>query len=154
MNFRVERVVSACGPPHVVHGAESPKMNRLNSLISSWRAALVAGLVLAPCALAAPAWARPETIRAGVSYYSDELIESGPVRDIGVERNYEEVFKLYSYYEVLYDESERVVRCLEYKRGEVIREDTYRYAADGSLLEHVTDPPNKSAKPVSAPKSD
>jgi hypothetical protein len=129
-------------------------MNRLNSVILSLRAALVSGLVLTPCALAAPASARPETIRAGVSYYSDEVIESGPVRDIGAERNYEEVFKLYSYYEVLYDESERVVRCLEYKRGEVIREDTYRYAADGSLLEHVTDPPSKAANPVSPPNSD
>ena len=129
-------------------------MNRLNSAILSLRAALAAGLVLAPCALAAPASARPETIRAGVSYYSDELIESGSVRDIGAERNYEEVFKLYSYYEVVYDESERVVRCLEYKRGEVIREDTYRYAADGSLLEHVTDPPINEVKSTSPPSSD
>jgi len=109
---------------------------------------------LGPCTLPTLARARPETIRAGVSYYSDELIESGPVRDIGAERNYEEVFKLYSYYEVLYDESERVVRCLEYKRGEVIRKDTYRYAADGSLLEHVTDPPSKAAKPAPSTKSD
>jgi hypothetical protein len=129
-------------------------MKRLNSVILSLRAALVSGLVLAPCALAAPASARPETIRAGVSYYSDELIESGSVRDIGAERNYEEVFKLYSYYEVVYDESERVVRCLEYKRGEVIREDTYRYAADGSLLEHVTDPPINEVKSTSPPSSD
>ena len=121
-------------------------MNRLNSTFSSLSAALAAGLVLIPCALVSPASARPESIRAGVSYYSDELVESGPVRDIGVERNYEEVFKLYSYYEVLYDESERVVRCLEYKRGDVIREDTYRYAADGSLREHITDPPLKDAK--------
>jgi len=129
-------------------------MNRLNSTFSSLSAALAAGLVLIPCALVSPASARPESIRAGVSYYSDELVESGPVRDIGVERNYEEVFKLYSYYEVLYDESERVVRCLEYKRGAVIREDTYRYAEDGTLLEHVTDPPIKEGKPVTLPGSD
>ena len=129
-------------------------MNRQSPTISRMRAALLAGLVLAPCVLPALASARPETIRAGVSYYSDELIESGPVRDIGAERNYEEVFKLYRYYEVLYDESERVVRCLEYKRGDVIREDTYRYAADGSLLEHVTDPPRKEVKSGSPPSSD
>jgi len=129
-------------------------MKRLNSLILSLRAVLAASLVLTPCTLVAPASARPETIRAGVSYYSDELIESGSVRDIGAERNYEEVFKLYNYYEVVYDESERVVRCLEYKRGDVIREDTYRYAADGSLLEHATDPPIKEAKSASPPSSD
>ncbi|MBW2541650.1 MAG: hypothetical protein JRF15_06125 [Deltaproteobacteria bacterium] len=128
-------------------------MTRLNSTPLSLRAVLLSGLLLALCAMAAPASARPETIRAGVSYYSDELIESGPVRDIGTERNYEEVFKLYRYYEVFYDESERVVRCLEYKRGDVIREDTYRYAEDGSLLEHVTDPPRREAKPEASPDS-
>ena len=81
------------------------------------------------------------------------MIESGPVRDIGTERNYEEVFQLYRYYEVFYDESERVVRCLEYKRGDVIREDTYRYAEDGSLLEHVTDPPRREVKTEASPDS-
>ena len=128
-------------------------VNRLNSAYSNLRVVLGSGLVLAFCALPALASARPETIRAGVSYYSDELIESGPIRDIGAELNYEEVFKLYSYYEVFYDESERVVRCLEYKRGDVVREDTYRYASDGSLLEHITDPPSKAAKPTSSTNS-
>ncbi len=129
-------------------------MNRRNSAILSLRAAFVSGLVLAPCALPALASARPETIRAGVAYYSDELIESGPVRDIGAERNYEEVFKLYTYYEIRYDETARVIRCLEYKRGEVIRKDTYRYAADGSLLEHITDPPSEPVKPAQLPGSE
>jgi len=115
------------------------------------RMALAAGLALIPCGLPTPASARPETIRAGVSYYSDELIEAGPVRDIGVERNYEEVFKLYHYYEVVYDENARVVRCLEYKRGEIIREDTYRYAPDGSLLDQLTEPPSQSPKPAPTP---
>ena len=127
-------------------------MSHANSRASKRRAALRVGLVLAICGLPASTSARPERIRAGMSYYSDELIETGPVRDIGAERNYEEVFNLYRYYEVLYDESERVVRCLEYKRGEVIREDTYRYAVDGALLEHVTDPPTEAA--ATAPSID
>jgi hypothetical protein len=126
---------------------ESPKLNRR---ILLRRAALAFGLAVALCALPALTSARPERIRAGVSYYSDERIEAGPVRDIGAELNYEEVFKLYRYYEVVYDESERVVRFLEYRRGEVIREDTYRYAPDGSLLEHVSDPPGE---PAPSPKS-
>jgi hypothetical protein len=121
---------------------------RPNSAILRWWVALVSGLLLAPCALPSLAWARPEAIRAGVSYYSDELIESGPVRDIGIERNYEEVFKLYTYYEVLYDESDRVIRCIEYKRGEVIRTDHYRYAGDGSLGEHLIEVPGEPAKPA------
>lgn len=126
-------------------------MNRLHSATSNASAALFCGLVLALCASSAPASARPERIRAGASYYSDELVQTGPVRDIGAERNYEEVFQLYRYYEVRYDEHERVVRCLEYERGEVIREDTYRYAEDGSLLEHVTAPAAKSRKPSAVP---
>jgi len=126
-------------------------MQRRNPAIFGLRVAVFFGLVLTPCALPSQAAARPEKIRAGVSYYSDELIESGPVRDIGAERNYEEVFKLYHYYEVVYDDLERVIRCLEYKRGAVIRTDSYRYAADGSLLEHITVPPRETPKPVSSP---
>ena len=118
-------------------------MNRLHSPTSNASTVLICGLALALCTPNAPASARPERIRPGVSYYSDELVETGPVRDIGAERNYEEIYQHYRYYEVLYDEAERVVRCLEYERGEVIREDTYRYAEDGSLLEHVTDPPGE-----------
>lgn len=128
-------------------------MNRVYSPNSNASAVLICGLALALCAPTAPASARPERIRAGVSYYSDELVETGPVRDIGAERNYEEVYQHYRYFEVVYDASERVVRCLEYERGEVIREDTYRYAEDGSLLEHTTDPPAKSAKPTDEPTS-
>jgi len=130
---------------------EKSKQPRPHSAIFRWRVALVSSLVLAPFALPSLARARPETIRAGLSYYSDELVESGPLRDIGAERNYEEVFKLYSYYEVLYDEKERVIRCLEYKRGEVIRTDHYRYAEDGSLEEHVIEIPGKPAQTAPLP---
>ena len=129
-------------------------MLSLHSPTSNSSAVLICGLALALCASTQPASARPERIRAGVSYYSDELVATGPVRDIGAERNYEEVYQLYRYYEVVYDEAERVVRCLEYERGEVIREDTYRYAEDGSVQEHVTDPPRKSPKPAAAPTED
>lgn len=127
---------------------------RVNSRNLRWRAALAFGLILAVCVFAALASARPESIRAGVSYYSDELVESNSIRDIGAERNYEEVYQSYTYYEVLYDERERVNRCLEYKRGEVIRQDTYRYSADGSLLEHLVEFPGESRKsvPITAPK--
>jgi hypothetical protein len=132
---------------------EYVELPRLKGLVPRLRVALVYGLVLGPCALPALAQARPEAIRAEVSYYSDELVENGPVRDLGSERNYEEVFKLYTYYEVLYDESERVTRCLEYKRGEVIRTDRYRYAEDGSLREHVIEVPGQPAKIIPLPGS-
>jgi hypothetical protein len=123
-------------------------------VLPRWRTALLSGLVLGALALVAPASARPEKIRAGASYYSDELVETGSVRDIGAERNYEEVYQFYTYYEVFYDENERVVRSLEYERGEVIREDTYRYSNDGSLLEHTVKVPGETAKSVPIPSAD
>ena len=77
--------------------------------------------------------ARPEKIRAGVSYYSNDYVERGLVRDIGVEKNYEEVYQLYTYYEVIYDDAERVVVFIEYKRGDMLRREEYAYGQDGAL---------------------
>ena len=133
---------------------ESSKEHRPNSAILRLLAALGSGLALTPPAMPSLAQARPEAIRARLSYYSDELVESGLVRDIGTERNYEEVFKLYTYYEALYDTSERVISCLEYKRGEVIRTDHYRYAEDGTLTKHLIEVPGKPAESVTLPGSE
>jgi len=107
-------------------------------------------LVLAP----AEADSRPEKIREGTSYYSDDFIEEGVVRDIAEEKNYEEVYQFYSYYEAIYDARERVVVFKEYKRGEVIREDRYRYSAAGELVEHSIVRPGKPIEviPVIAPE--
>jgi hypothetical protein len=133
---------------------KNPQPNHLNSTNLRSCAALAASLIVTLCAITPFASARPETIRAGVPYYSDELVENGSVRDIDVERNYEEVYQFYTYYEIYYDESERVTRCIEYKRGDEIRKDTYRYSADGSLQEHVVKTPGEPAKsvPIQEPK--
>ena len=99
--------------------------------------------IILPCFLLAvlplSAAARPEAIRSGHSYYSDEYVTEGLVRDIAAERNYEEVYQLYSYYEAIYDDAGRVVTFREYERGEIIRVEEYRYAPgpDGALLEQV-----------------
>jgi hypothetical protein len=79
--------------------------------------------------------ARPEKIRAGHSYYSDDFVVNGLVRDIAAEKNYEEVYQSYTFYEAVYDEAGRVVVFKEYKRGEEIRAEEYRYGPDGNLLE-------------------
>ena len=77
--------------------------------------------------LASLASSRPEVIRADVSYYSDDYVQKGVVRDIEVEKNYEEIYQFYMYYEVIYDSSERVKIFKEYKKGEVIHEEHYQY---------------------------
>ncbi len=73
------------------------------------------------------AYSRPELIRAGVPYYSDEYFQQGVVRDIESEKNYEEIYKFYTYYEVIYDSDKRVTVFREYKRGDLIYEEHYQY---------------------------
>jgi len=73
---------------------------------------------------------RPEVIRADVSYYSDDYVQQGLVRDIKSEKNYEEIYQFYTYYEVIYDESKRVKIFREYKKGDVIHEEHYQYEHD------------------------
>jgi hypothetical protein len=68
------------------------------------------------------------------------------VHDIATEKNYEEVYQLYNYYEAIYDENERVVIFRVYKQGGIIRTEAYRYDATGKLLERVLRRPGKPAE--------
>ena len=89
---------------------------------------------------------QPEKIRAGENYYSDALGEAtnqGMVRAPGQDKNYEEVYQFYTYYEFVYDEEERVVLFREYKRGEVIRAEKYSYGDARALKERVVSQPGK-----------
>jgi len=115
---------------------------------------LTIGLAVISLLAALPASARPERIRPGESYYSDDFVEVGLVRDIGEEKNYEEVYQFYTYYEVIYDASERVVTFIEYKRGEIDRSEQYRYSADGSLKQREVQRPGKPAEVTSLPQKD
>jgi len=105
---------------------------------------------------AAPADARPEKIKPGMSYYSDDFVVAGLVHDLAAEKNYEEVYQFYSYYEVIYDAQERVTIFKEYKRGELIRTEEYRYQPSGDLLERRTLRPGKPVEvtPATALTSD
>ena len=89
------------------------------------------------CLVAAPAWARPEIIREGMSYYSDDYFQEGTVRDIVSEKNYEEVYQHYTYYEVIYDPAGRVNVFKEYKQGAVIYEEHYLYDDEGMLIKNT-----------------
>ena len=95
----------------------------MNLFIRYWLALLLMGS-------ASLAYSRPEVIRADVPYYSDDYVQQGVVRDIESEKNYEEVYQFYTYYEVVYDSSERVKVFREYKRGNLIHEERYQYDKD------------------------
>lgn len=88
--------------------------------------------------------ARPERIKPGLSYYSEDYSIKHSVSDISEEKNYEEVFKNYEYYEAVYDELKRVKIFKTYKRGELILKEEYFYAPDGRLAKkEITDSNNK-----------
>jgi hypothetical protein len=106
-------------------------MRKMNPM-SAWRLAL--GVLLTLAFLPTTADARPEKIRPGMPYYSDDYVEAKGVRDIGAEKNYEEVYQNYTYYEAIYDDDERVVTFIEYERGDEIHREAYMYGPDGTLL--------------------
>lgn len=95
----------------------------MNLFIRYWLALLLLGS-------ASLAYSRPEVIRADVPYYSDDFFQQGVVRDIESEKNYEEIYQFYTYYEVIYDSSKRVKIFREYKRGDLIHEERYQYDKD------------------------
>ena len=83
---------------------------------------------------------RPERIKPGLSYYSEDCITKGNVSDIAEEKNYEEVFKNYEYYEAVYDDKKRVKTFRAYKRGEIVLTKRYFYRPDGRLAKkEITD---------------
>ncbi|MFK5969802.1 MAG: hypothetical protein QM487_06740 [Candidatus Marithrix sp.] len=84
--------------------------------------------------------ARPEIIKEGVIYYSDESFQTGIVKDIIAEKNYEEIYQFYTYYEVSYDVERRVKIFKEYKKDKVIFEEHYQYANDGTPTNTVLIP--------------
>ena len=89
--------------------------------------------------------ARPERIKAGISYYSEDYTTKDGISDIGDEKNYEEVFKNYEYYEAVYDEHKRITRFRAYKRGDIVLIENYSYNDDGKIsLKQVTDAGGKT----------
>ncbi len=88
--------------------------------------------------------ARPERIKPGISYFSEDYSTKNNVSDISVEKNYEEVFKNYEYYEAVYDELKKVKIFRAYKRGDVILKEEYFYNSDSGLAKkEVTNDKNK-----------
>jgi len=96
--------------------------------------------LLLGCLLALVGWmltletggARPERIVPGDAYFSQTYTVRAGVSELGVQRNYEEVYMLYTYYEGVYDAKLRMERFRAFERGQVIWEERYFYPPDGS----------------------
>ena len=82
-------------------------------------------------------YARPENIKPDINYYADDYTVENEVSELGEERNYEEVFKNYEFYEAVYDDQKRVkiFRC--YKKGGVEWTEKYTYHPNGNLAKKL-----------------
>jgi len=131
--------------------AHHARRNRaLRNAFTFGLALICGGAVIAASLFVGTAEARPEKIQAGMSYYSDDYVVSGEeparIHDIEDEKNYEEVYQFYTYYEAIYDATERVTQFIEYRRGEVKRREKYEYGEGGGLVKRTVERPGKEAE--------
>lgn len=99
-------------------------------------------------AMVSTSQARPEKIKSGLSYFAEDYVTTGNVSEITVEKNFEEVFKNYEYFESVYDEKNRVKIFRGYKRGDVILTEHYTYGADGKLKEKKIEREGKATESI------
>lgn len=98
----------------------------MNGVILSFTVAIVLGVTSA-------SEARPENPKPGRSYYAEDYATKDGVSEIGTEKNFEEVFKNYEYFESVYDEKGRPVIFRVYKKSELVLTEYYFYDSDGRL---------------------
>ena len=76
----------------------------------------------------------PYEIKAGMSYYSDEYSISNDISELGEEKNFEEVYQNYNYYEAVFDSQEQIIVFKAYKQGVIEFSETYFYDDDGTRV--------------------
>ena len=79
----------------------------------------------------------PYKIKPGISYYSDDYTTNGGVSELGEEKNYEEVYQNYNYYEAIFDSQERMVIFKAYERGAIQFSESYHYDDQGRPVKKV-----------------
>lgn len=92
--------------------------------------------------------AKPEAIKPGLSYFAEDYETKNNISEITVEKNFEEVFKNYEYFESVYDDQKRVKIFRAYKRGDVILTEHYSYDSGGKLKEKKIEREGKPTETV------
>lgn len=92
--------------------------------------------------------ARPENIKPGLSYFAEDYETKNNISEITVEKNFEEVFKNYEYFESVYDDNKRVKIFRAYKRGDVVLTEHYTYGPEGKLKEKKIEKEGKSTETI------
>lgn len=90
----------------------------------------------------------PYEIKAGVPYYSDEYTVNNGVSELGEEKNYEEIYQYYNYYEAIFDSEKRIVTFKAYERGNVEFSESYHYDDEGRLTKKMITNADGSEKVV------
>jgi len=80
---------------------------------------------------------QPYEIKAGISYYSNEYSSHEGISELGEEKNYEEVYQNYNYYEAIFDSQERIVTFNAYEKGSIEFFEIYYYKGDGPPVRKV-----------------
>ena len=97
---------------------------------------------------------QPYKIKAGFSYYSDEYTTSNGLSALGEEKNFEEIYQYYNYYEAVFDSQERIVTFKAYERGAVDFSESYFYDDDGRLVKKEVEKSDGSKSVVTLPAQD
>ncbi|MBF0351265.1 MAG: hypothetical protein HQM11_09535 [SAR324 cluster bacterium] len=120
--------------------AETGIFNICTNIFRSINICLSFGFVL--LSLSSKAWGLPEKIIPGHSYYSNEYLENDGCYDLGEEKNLEEVYQNYNYYEAQYNINQQVIIFKAYKQGELEWKMTCDYRA-GRLSKTITEFPGQ-----------
>ena len=80
---------------------------------------------------------QPYEIKPGVSYYSDEFTTRNGISELGEEKNFEEVYQFYNYYEAVFDTDKRIITFKAYLRGDLEFSEIYFYDDDGQPIKKV-----------------
>ncbi len=108
------------------------------------RLVLFIALILASPAAFCAGQFQPYEIKAGFSYYSDEYTARDGISELGEEKNFEEIYQYYNYYEAIFDDQERIVIFNAYEKGVIEFSEAYSYDDDGRLLKKVVKNPDGS----------
>lgn len=90
----------------------------------------------------------PYEIKAGMSYYSNEYSVSNDIAALGEEKNFEEVYQNYNYYEAVFNSQGQIVIFKAYKQGAVEFSETYSYDENGNPLTKEVKGPDGSVSTV------
>lgn len=91
-------------------------------------------IILASPAVLCAGEFKPYEIKAGIPYYSDEYTTNNGLSELGEEKNYEEVYQNYNYYEAIFDSQGHIVIFNAYERGVIEFSETYYYDRGGRLV--------------------